>query len=107
LVLAVLTAPARSTVVAPTATPAIPAFGPHVVYGIIRTVAPSSIVIMRHSGQLVTIDIHYARAVGRTGTLYAGRPVAIYGTYDPALHFHANAVTSSYGLLHGTWPADS
>jgi hypothetical protein len=109
LLLAIVTAPvtARSTTVAvPTATPAVPAFGPHVVYGIIHTVAPSSIVIVRRNGQLMTIDIQYARAVGRTGPLYVGRQVGVYGTYDRTMHLHANAVTSANGLRHGNWPAD-
>jgi hypothetical protein len=90
-----------------TATPAVPAFGPHVVYGIVRTIAPSSITIVRHNGSTMLVDIHYAVAVGRTGPLYAGRPVAIYGTYDRLQHFHANAVTSANGLRNGSWPADS
>jgi hypothetical protein len=107
LALAVITAPVHAAVAVPTATPAVPAFGPHVVYGIVRTVAPSSIVIVRQNGQLMSIDIRYARSVGRTGPLYVGRTVAIYGTYDRSLRYHANAVTSANGIHHGIWPADS
>ena len=91
----------------PTATPAVPAFGPHVVYGFVRSVGTSSIVIERHDGHLLSIDVSYARSVGRTGPLYIGRPVAVYGSYDRTAHFHANAVTSENGLRNGIWPSDS
>jgi len=104
--LAVITAPAHAAVAMPTATPAVPAFGPHCISGIVRSVAPSSIVIVRHNGQLTVVDISYARSVGRTGPLYVGRTVAIYGTYDRAMRYHANAVTSANGIHHGIWPSD-
>jgi hypothetical protein len=103
--LVVLAAP-HGAVAVPTPTPAVPAFGPHAIYGVVRVVAPSSIVIVRRSGQLMTIDIAYARSLGRTGPLYVGRAVGIFGTYDRLQHFHANAVTSANGIRHGTWPAD-
>jgi hypothetical protein len=105
-VLAVIAAPAHAAVAVPTTTPAVPAFGPHAVYGIIRSVAPSSITIVRHNGQLMVVDIRYARSVGRTGPLYVGRTVGIFGTYGNAMHFDANAVTSANGIHHGFWPQD-
>jgi hypothetical protein len=104
--LAVLAAPLSAAASFPTAAPAVPAFGPHAVYGIVRLLAPSSIVIVRRNGQTMTIDISYARSVGRTGPLYVGRAVGVFGSYDRALHFHANAITSANGIRHGTWPAD-
>jgi hypothetical protein len=105
-VLAVITAPAYATTAQPAAAPAVPAFGPHVVYGIIRLVAPSSITVVRHNGQLMVIDISYAKSVGRTGPLYVGRAIGAFGTYDRAMHYHANAVESANGIHHGFWPDD-
>jgi hypothetical protein len=105
-VLAVIVTPAHAAVAAPTATPAVPSFGPHAVYGIIRSIEPSSITIVRHNGQLMVVDITYARSVGRTGPLYVGRTVGIFGSYASALHFNANAVTSANGIRHGFWPED-
>jgi hypothetical protein len=105
-VLAVIAAPAHAAVATPTATPAVPAFGPHGIYGIIRTVAPSSITIARHNGQLMVVNIAYARSLGRTGPLYVGRTVGVFGTYDRSMHFDANAVTSANGIHHGIWPED-
>ncbi len=105
-VFAVIATPAHAAVVAPTATTTVPAFGPHAVYGIIRSIAPSSITIARHNGQLMIVDITYARSVGRTGPLYLGRTVGIFGSYAGPLHFNANAVTSANGIRHGIWPED-
>ena len=105
-VLAVIAAPAHAAVAAPAAAPAVPAFGPHAVYGIIRSVAPSTITIVRHNGTLLVVNITYARSLGRTGPLYAGRTVGVFGTYDRSLHFDANAVTSANGIHHGIWPED-
>jgi hypothetical protein len=105
-VLAVLTAPAHATAAQPVASPAVPAFGPHVVYGIVRSVAPATITIIRHNGQLMVVDITYAKSVGRTGPLYVGRTVGVFGTYDRTMHYHANAVESANGIHHGVWPED-
>jgi hypothetical protein len=55
---------------------------------------------------LMVVDIAYARSVGRTGPLYVGRTVGIFGSYDHSLHFSANAVTSANGIHHGIWPED-
>jgi hypothetical protein len=83
-----------------------PAFGPHVIYGVIRRVAPAEIVVQRHQGQLESVDIKQARSLGRTGVLYRGRPVALYGDFDRARRYHVNAITSAYGIERGIWPAD-
>jgi hypothetical protein len=105
-VLAVIATPAHAPIVVPSVAPAVPAFGPHAVYGIIRSIAPSSITIVRHNGQLMVVDITYARSAGRTGPLYVGRTVGIFGTYAAPMHFNANAVTSANGIHHGIWPED-
>jgi hypothetical protein len=80
--------------------------GPHEIFGVIRTIEPNAIVIARHNGQLVTVDVTYARAAGRTGALYVRRGVGVYGFFDRPGHYRANAITNANGLLHGVWPAD-
>jgi hypothetical protein len=105
LALAIVATPVHAAA-APTATPAVPAFGPHAIYGVIRSIAPSSITIVRRNGRVTIVDITYARALGRTGPLYAGRTVGIFGTWGAALHFDANAVTSANGIHHGIWPQE-
>jgi len=85
---------------------AAPAFGPHVTYAVIKRVAPSELIVQRRTGRLETVDIKAARAAGRTGVLYAGRAVALYGDYDRAHRYHVNAIASAYGITRGAWPAD-
>ena len=81
-----------------------PAFGPHVTYAIIKHVASSTLVVQRENGRSESVDISAARANGRTGVLYVGRAVALYGNFDKAHHYHVNAIVSAYGLHHGAWP---
>ena len=83
-----------------------PAFGPHVMYGIIKHVGHVDLIVQRRSGQLETVDIAAAQASGRTGVLYVGRPVALYGDFDRSHHYHVNAINSAYGVSHGDWPSD-
>jgi hypothetical protein len=85
---------------------AAPAFGPHVVYGIIKHVGSNDLVVERHTGQLETVNIRAARAAGRTGVLYIDRAVALYGDFDRAHHYNVNAIMSANGIHHGVWPAD-
>jgi hypothetical protein len=97
LLLALATAPYR-----PAAVP-----GPHEIFGIVRQIGPSTIVIARRNGSLLVVDITYARAAGRTGVLYVKRGVGVYGNFDPAAHlFRANAVTNANGIERGIWPTD-
>lgn len=85
---------------------ASPAFGPHVMYAIVRHVNGAELVVQRHSGQLEVVDIRAARSNGRTGVLYVSRAVALYGEFDRVHHYHVNAIMSSYGIERGVWPAD-
>lgn len=88
-----------------TARPEVP--GPHELFGVIRQVMPNAIVIARRNGQLLSIDITYARSVGRTGVLYVRRPVGVYGAIDRTTgRFKANAITSANGIERGIWPPD-
>jgi hypothetical protein len=82
------------------------AFGPHVVYGIVKHVATVDLVVLRHGGRLENVDIKTARAAGRVGVLYVNRPVALYGDFDRAHRYHVNAITSAYAIRRGAWPAD-
>jgi hypothetical protein len=81
-------------------------FGPHVLYGIVRHVEPGTLVVQRHNGKLESVDIRAARSAGRTGVLYAGRAVALYGDFDRVQRYHVNAIVSTYELKRGVWPAD-
>jgi hypothetical protein len=83
---------------------AAPQFGPHVIYGIVRQVGAATLVVQRQNGKLESVDIAAARANGRTGVLYVGRGVALYGDFDRAHHYHVNAINSSYGVRDGVWP---
>jgi hypothetical protein len=83
-----------------------PPFGPHVMYGIVRRVEAATVVVQRHNGKLESVDIRAARSAGRTGVLYAGRAVALYGDFDRAHRYHVNAIVSTYELKRGVWPAD-
>lgn len=88
------------------ASAAAPAFGPHVIYGFVKHVAATTLNVERRNGRLESVDITAARAVGRTGVLYVGRAVALYGDFDRAHHYHVNAIMSAYGLHHGAWPPE-
>ncbi len=80
-------------------------FGPHVIYGIIKHVGQTGLVVQRQNGRLESVDIAAARSAGRTGVLYVGRPVALYGDFDRTHHYHVNSITSAYGITrNGVWP---
>jgi hypothetical protein len=97
LLLALATAPYR-----PAAVP-----GPHEIFGVIRHVGPTTIIVARRNGTLLLVDITYARAVGRTGVLYVKRGVGVYGNFDPSAHlYRANAIINANGIERGIWPAD-
>lgn len=82
-------------------------YGPHVVYGIVKKVAPQELVVQTRTGQLTRFDITIAKAAGRTGVLYDGRAVALHGDYDATHAYHVNAITSANGIRYGAkWPPD-
>jgi hypothetical protein len=83
--------------------PAAP--GPHEIFGIVRQIGPNTIVMQRHNGQLLAVDVTVARETGRLGVMYVNRPVGVYGAFY-AGHYRANAVTSANGIQRGNWPAD-
>jgi hypothetical protein len=81
------------------------AFGPHVIYGIVKHVGQHDLIVQRQNGSLESVDIGAARAAGRTGVLYVNRPVALYGDFDRSHRYHVNAITSAYGITrNGVWP---
>jgi hypothetical protein len=82
-------------------------YGPHVVYGIVKRIAPEELVVQTRTGQLTRFDITIAKAAGRTGVLYEGRAVALHGNYDAKHAYHVNAITSANGFRYGAkWPPD-
>jgi hypothetical protein len=82
-------------------------YGPHVVYGIVKRIAPGELVVQTRTGRLMPFDITIAKAAGRTGVLYEGRAVALHGDYDPKHVYHVNAITSANGIRYGAkWPPD-
>jgi hypothetical protein len=91
----------------PTALAAPVPYGPHVVYGIVKRIAPEELVVQTRTGQLTRFDITIAKAAGRTGVLYDGRAVALHGDYDDKHAYHVNAITSANGIRYGAkWPLD-
>lgn len=82
-------------------------YGPHVVYGIVKRIAPEVLVVQTRTGQLTRFDITIAKAARRTGVLYEGRAVGLHGDYDAKHVYHVNAITSANGIRYGAkWPPD-
>jgi hypothetical protein len=80
----------------------------HVVYGIVKALHGSQLIVQTRTGKLLSVDIAPARRLGRTGVLYPNRPVALRGEYDARRVYHVEAISSAYGLRFGaaTWPED-
>ncbi len=80
----------------------------HVVYAIVKAIRGNDLIVLTRTGKLIAVDIKAARALARTGVLYANKPVALYGTYDVHHVYHVTAITGAYGLRNGPayWPPD-
>ena len=80
----------------------------HTIYGIVKQIKPTQLVVQRSNGQLVTVDIAIARRTHRTGVLYVDRAVALHGDYDALHAFHAVSITGAAGIKYarGAWPQD-